>query len=243
MKVLELFAGSRSIGKAAEALGFEVFSCDIESFEGIDYVGNILEFDYSKVPFQPDIIWASPPCEKWSLACGVKGGNIYWETIKKKGKAVGIKPRENFDVNARYSILKDPERVAQERDLHVSILEKTLDIIRHYNPGAYFIENPLGFMRFHLECRVEFQNFATYCRYGYPYRKPTNVFSNMPLKLMSCAIGEGCHSNNLYTRGTTNKIREKSVVQTYYERSKIPEALCTEILKQGQEFILRTQQR
>lgn len=237
MKVLELFAGSRSIGKAAESLGFEVFSCDIEPFDGIDYVGNILEFDISKVPFQPDIIWASPPCEKWSLACGVKGGNIYWETIKKNGKAVGIKPRENFDVNARYSILKNPEKVAQERNLHIGILEKTLQIFDQIKPKVFFIENPLGFMRFYLDGKIEHQNFATYCRYGYPYRKPTNIFSNIPLELMACAIGEGCHSNNLYTRGTTNKIREKSVVQTYYERSKIPERLCVEILNQAKNHI------
>jgi len=59
-------------------MGYNVFSCDINDFDGIDYVGDILNFDYDKVPFKPDIIWASPPCEKWSLACGVKGGNIYW---------------------------------------------------------------------------------------------------------------------------------------------------------------------
>ena len=49
MKVLELFAGSRSIGKAAESLGYEVYSSDLNEFDGIDYPINILDFDISKV--------------------------------------------------------------------------------------------------------------------------------------------------------------------------------------------------
>jgi site-specific DNA-cytosine methylase len=68
MNVLELFAGSRSVGKASEKLGFNVFSSDINDFDGIDYVVDILDFDISKVPFQPDIIWASPPCTTYSIA-------------------------------------------------------------------------------------------------------------------------------------------------------------------------------
>ena len=68
MNVLELFAGSRSIGKAAESLGYNVFSSDINDFEGINYVVDILEFDISRVPFKPDIIWASPPCTTYSIA-------------------------------------------------------------------------------------------------------------------------------------------------------------------------------
>lgn len=68
MKVLELFAGSRSIGKASEILGYQVFSSDLINFENIDYITSILDFDINKVPFQPDIIWASPPCTAFSVA-------------------------------------------------------------------------------------------------------------------------------------------------------------------------------
>lgn len=67
-KVLELFAGSRSIGKAAESLGMKVISSDIEPFENIDYCVSILDFEIAKVPFIPDIIWASPPCQGFSVA-------------------------------------------------------------------------------------------------------------------------------------------------------------------------------
>ena len=38
MRVLELFAGSRSLGKVAEELGYEVFSVDIKDFDNIDLV-------------------------------------------------------------------------------------------------------------------------------------------------------------------------------------------------------------
>ena len=68
MNLLELFAGSRSIGKVGEALGLNVFSSDINDFEKIDYVVDILDFDVKKVPFVPNIIWASPPCTFFSVA-------------------------------------------------------------------------------------------------------------------------------------------------------------------------------
>lgn len=68
MNVLELFAGSRSIGKCAETMGMTVFSSDLEPFDNINYQIDILNFDVSKAPFIPDMIWASPPCTGFSVA-------------------------------------------------------------------------------------------------------------------------------------------------------------------------------
>jgi len=62
MKLLELFAGSRSVGNVAESMGFEVFSLDIHPFDGIDLAKDILDVTVSEIPFVPDVIWASPPC-------------------------------------------------------------------------------------------------------------------------------------------------------------------------------------
>lgn len=68
MRLLELFAGSRSIGKVAEMMGWQVFSVDIHPFDGIDLAKNIAEVKAQDIPFIPDVIWASPPCTTYSIA-------------------------------------------------------------------------------------------------------------------------------------------------------------------------------
>ena len=68
MKVLELFAGSRSVGKVAEKMGHQVFSVDVKDFDGIDLVKDIEFLKTKDIPFVPDIIWASPPCTTYSIA-------------------------------------------------------------------------------------------------------------------------------------------------------------------------------
>lgn len=72
MKVLELFAGTRSIGKAFEARGHEVFSVEWDlRFPGIDLYEDVLKISAEDILRQfgkPDVIWASPDCTTYSVA-------------------------------------------------------------------------------------------------------------------------------------------------------------------------------
>lgn len=68
MKLLELFAGSRSVGRVAHRMGFDVLSSDIRSFQDIHLVKDILEITREDIPFTPDLIWASPDCTTFSIA-------------------------------------------------------------------------------------------------------------------------------------------------------------------------------
>ena len=66
MRFLELFSGTRSVGKVAETLGFEVVSLDIKN---ADIECDIMDWDYTIYsPKYFDFIWASPPCTEYSRA-------------------------------------------------------------------------------------------------------------------------------------------------------------------------------
>lgn len=200
MNVLELFAGSRSIGKEAEKLNYNVFSSDINNFDKINYVVNILNFDTKKVPFTPDIIWASPPCTGFSVAAL----GHHWTGGK----------------NA-YIPATDTAK------LGIEIVKKTLEIINHFKPKFFFIENPRGILR-----KLDFMNnmirqTVTYCQYGDSRMKPTDIWTNsllwVPRKM--CKNGDICHISA--PRGSRTGTQG---LKGAYERSKIPEQLCKEIL-------------
>ena len=68
MRILELFCGTKSMGKAFEALG-EVTSLDLVPAFEPTICCSILEWDYKAFPpGHFDFIWASPPCTQYSIA-------------------------------------------------------------------------------------------------------------------------------------------------------------------------------
>ena len=72
LKVLELFAGTRSIGRAFERRGHAVFSVEWnKDFENISLYKDISELTAQEIIDSfghPDVIWASPDCTTFSIA-------------------------------------------------------------------------------------------------------------------------------------------------------------------------------
>jgi len=201
MNILELFAGSKSIGKVADRLAFDVYSSDIEQFGGIDYVTDILDFDPTKIPFKPDIIWASCPCTAFSVAAIGKNWTKVGDDYVPKN------PRAEFGLQ---------------------LVQKTLEIIEHFNPTYFFIENPRGMLR-KMPIMADLpRQGVTYCQYGDTRMKPTDIWTNSTkwIPRPMCKNGDPCHV--AAPRGSKTGTQG---LKGSYERSKIPEDLCYEILK------------
>ena len=139
MNLLELFAGSRCVGKVAEELGINVFSVDWQKFDKIDLSIDIEELQTKDVPFIPDVVWASPDCTTYTIAAISKHRN-------------GTEPKSEY---------------AKKCDLvnkhFISLIDEWLLI---NTKMIFFIENPRGMMR-KMPFMQRFKRHTVwYCTYG-----------------------------------------------------------------------------
>lgn len=165
MRVFELFAGTGSFSNVAIKRGHDIFTTDIDLQFDVDYFTDIMDFDVSKVPFTPDVIWASPPCETFSVA----SIGHHWNTDN------------------------TPKTEAAEQGMRQVI--KAIELIDKLKPKYWFIENPRGKLRKLPFMQGFFRYTVTYCQYGDTRMKPTDIWSNwggLQLRPM-CKNGNPCH--------------------------------------------------
>lgn len=212
MKVLELFAGTRSIGKAFEARGHEVFSVEWDKgFKDIDLyadIGQLTAEDILKRFGRPDVIWASPDCTTFSVAA-----ISYHRRLNKQTKSL--------DPITEYAQFCD------------AVDQNMLQLIRDLAPTFYFIENPRGGMRKMGWMQGLPRYTVTYCQYGETRMKPTDIWTNHPAPNFKppCKNGDPCHISA--PRGAKTGTQG---IKGAIDRSIIPSQLCEHIVDVCEEY-------
>lgn len=204
MKVLELFAGTSSVGNAFKKHGHEVFTVDWDEAFNVDLhadVGKLTAAEIIEKFGRPDVMWASPDCTTYSVAA--------ISHHRKREEDGNLAPTSAY------------AKKCDEVNIHV------LELIKELKPKYWFIENPRGGLR-----KMEFMRglpryTVTYCQYGDKRMKPTDIFTNHPnpnFKPM-CHKGDPCHEKA--PRGSktgTQGLKGKT------ERARIPSQLCEHIV-------------
>lgn len=219
LKVLELFSGTRSIGKAFEAHGHEVYSVDWDKkFKAHWYVDveSVRPQDILKRFGRPDVIWASPDCSSYSLAAISKHRKL----DKELGGGLPL---------TEYAKKCDRTNV------------QLIRLLTALKPEVWFIENPRGML-----CKMPWMQWApkylvTYCSYTQDLpieqrrMKPTHVFTNVPNPGFkpACKNGDPCHVRA--PRGARTGTQGLSKV----DRARIPEHLCEHIVEITEDYIER----
>ncbi len=153
MRLLDLFAGTHSVGNVARELGYEVVSLDLAN---ADICCDVLDWKYDKYPVGYfDIIWASPPCDCFSSLkrCNIGRFGITAESIDADISNIGL-----------------------------PILRRAQEIIKYFNPVQYYIENPAtGYMKLYIDKSISWFD-VDYCKYtDWGYRKRTRIWHGSPI--------------------------------------------------------------
>ena len=205
LKVLELFAGTRSIGKAFESRGHKVYSVEwCKDFENINLYCDIGKLTAKEILDEfgtPDIIWASPDCTTYSIAA--------------------ISHHRKKELNGNLSPISEYAKFCD------SVNKNMIKLISELKPKYYFIENPRGGLR-----KMDFMQgipryTVTYCQYGDIRQKPTDIFTNHPSPNFKppCKRGATCHISAPRGSRTGTQGLKGSV-----ERPRIPKELCNHIV-------------
>ena len=155
MRILDLFSGLGGGQRRAkiEARGHEYVTLDNNSKFGATITADILTMTPEKLGVF-DFIWASPPCEAFSMASmGHHWGGGWRQYLPKTAHAV----------------------------LSQKIVEHTKNLLLEMNPRkGWLMENPRGMLR-KLPCVAGLPRVTvTYCRYGETRMKPTDLWGSVP---------------------------------------------------------------
>ena len=172
-----------------------------------------MEFDPAWLMLPVDVIWASPPCETFSVA----SIGHHWQG--------GSKAYEPKTVAAKEGIAR---------------VKRTLEIITELRPRVWIIENPRGVLRkMPFMEALPYRHTVSYCQYGDTRMKPTDLWSNFALDVRPmCKNGDPCHE--AAPRGARTGTQG---VKGYRDRSRVPHDLCLSIIEQLEDDVFSLKDR
>ena len=215
--------------------------------------------------FRPDSVLRSAPSDSLSpRAAG--GGEASGEKALPKGnqRVEGERPGgktpfrgDNNNPDTFFDILwasppcteYSPAKAGSKRDLDTAdaIVKAVITIIQLAQPRVWFIENPhtMLYTRAFMQALEEYRIRCTYCKYGFGYKKDTDIWTNLKsVHLQHCDIfpcshvrEKGVHPSTAQ-RGPSGPFNTPGIPSA--QAGSVPRKLLNILIKAATRFIVET---
>ncbi len=178
--LVELFAGTHSVSKAVvrSRIGRDLFDVDVLSVD-------------CDPKFEPSIC---ADINTWQYRTSI---DKFLRFRRKKDLVVvhASPPCTEFSIALT---TRPRDLVAGSRSV-----KRALKIIAYVEPDFWFVENPAtGLLKDQpfMQKLAKFKHETCYCKWGFPYKKPTNLWSNVQLDLPMCTSQTPCSIRREFSR-------------------------------------------
>ena len=113
-----------------------------------------------------------------------------------------------------------------------ALVRRTREIIQYFNPRRWVIENPVGLLRHQpvMDDLSHLRKTVSYCRYGFPYRKNTDLWTNIDFQPLRCAHGTYCDMRSKRGKHDQTVQQNGAKRQSMKTRYAIPSSLIYDLL-------------
>ena len=175
-KMLDLFCGTKSMAKAFERAGWEVYTVDWEKEFEPTLCCDVNTLTVEKIIELcngiPDFVHMSPDCTSYSVA------------------AIFHHRKQNKDTGELEAIT-DYAKFCDKTNAYIIDL-----VVNKLKPQFYTIENPRAAMRKMSFVKDLPRYTTTYCQWGDTRMKPTDIWTDIPNpNFPCCKNGDKCHES------------------------------------------------
>ena len=177
MRVLDLFAGLGGLSRGWRHLGHDVVALDLDPGFNCDLTLDATAFAEDPWRYlwgvrpdwhQVDVVVGGPPCEAFSV----------------------------MRIGANWTGPPTHQPKTEAARLGVRLVEAFLATVETLGPSWWWMENPRAKLRALPIMKGHRRVTVTYCQYGTPYQKPTDLWGRWPPSWRPrppCAPESGCH--------------------------------------------------
>ena len=137
-----------------------------------------------------------------------------------------------------YSIARSKAKTPRDLEGSDRCVQRCIDIIRHFAPASWFIENPQSGLLKHRQVVAGLPYVdEDYCKFAFPYRERTRIWTNTSLTSRLCRHDCGASDGKKHTNWAQKAGKHRGDGFAREDLYNMPPLLCEDIFQAARQTL------